>query len=123
MLSTLINLLFVAVLLGVMGYGVMLSRRVNRLMQALEAMAPLVREFSQAVDRSEQSVGAIRAAAREAGEEVTRESEALREAVGAAPFVSVRRKPIAGMTRLTGKSELVKSFFDRGRRVDAARQW
>ena len=35
-----------------------------------------------------------------------------------------RNRIIAGMTRLSGKSELVKSFFDRGRRqVDAARQW
>lgn len=124
MLSTLINLLFLVVLLGVMAYGVLLSRRVGRLMQALEAMAPLVKEFSQAVDKSEASVSALRTAALEAGEGVAREADALREAVGSAPFTSIRRQPIAGMTRLSGKSELVKSFFDRNRRqVEAARPW
>ncbi len=124
MLSTMINLLFLAVLLCVMAYGVMLSRRVGRLMKALEEMGPLVKEFSQAVDKSERSVTEMRMAAREAGETVTREAEALRDAVGAAPFSSIRRQQIAGMTRLSGKSDLVKSFFDRGRRqVEVARQW
>ena len=124
MLSTLTNLLFIVVLFGVLAYGMLLSRRVSRLMEALEAMAPLVKEFSQAVDKTEKSVSTLTTAARSAGEEVVREAEALREAVGAAPFTSVRREPIAGMTRLSGKSELVKSFFDRGRRqVDAARPW
>ncbi|WP_127900771.1 flagellar motor switch protein [Solirhodobacter olei] len=123
MLSTLINLLFLVLLAVVMGYGVLLSRRVNRLMAALAELGPAVKAFSDAVEKSEQSVTAMKAAAVEAGQGVAREAEALRESAAAAAFTSIRRQPIAGMTRLTGKSELVKSFFERGRAVETARQW
>ena len=123
MLSILINLLFLVLLMVVMGYGILLSRRVNRLMQALAELGPAVKAFSEAVDKSEQSVSAMKTAALAAGQEVAREAEALRETAAAAAFTSIRRQPVAGMTRLSGKSDLVKSFFDRGRMVEAARQW
>jgi hypothetical protein len=123
MLSTLINLLFLVLLMVVMGYGVLLSRRVGRLMAALAELGPAIQAFSEAVDKSEQSVSAMKVAAVEAGQGVAREAEALRESTAAAAFTSIRRQPIAGMTRLTGKSELVKSFFERGRSVETARQW
>lgn len=124
MLSTLINLLFLVLLLAVMGYGIMLSRRVARLMEALAELGPAVKAFSDAVDKSEQSVSAMKVAAQDASAHVAREAEALQETAATAAFTSVRRQPIAGMTRLSGKSELVKSFFDRGRRqVGIAQQW
>lgn len=128
MISIVTNLLILVSLAGVTGYAMLLSRRVNRLMSALQDLGPLVHEFSQAVDKSEQSVAelkgateeAVRGAAARAGAEV----EALQEAVAPVSFASVRRRPVAGMTRLSGKSDMVKSFFERSRgRAEAAGQW
>ncbi|WP_102223668.1 hypothetical protein [Acidimangrovimonas sediminis] len=141
MISTVINLLILVLLVGVMGYAVLLSRRVSRLMAALDALGPMVSAFSDAVDKSERSVADLRgaadeataraagegghpaadqAAARDLAARAAVEATALQEAAAPVSFHSVRRRPVAGMTRLGGKSELVKSFFDRGRGLDRA---
>lgn len=123
-MSDVINLLILVLLAAVMVYGVMLTRRVNRLMQALTELGPLVRQFSEAVDKSEQSVQEMKGAAVAAAEGAAREADALRDAMAGATFTSIRRQPVAGMTRLSDKADLVKSFFDRSRRQnEAAKQW
>jgi len=48
-------------LLGGIGYGVVLSRRLDRLSRALVEFGPALAAFSAAVDRSEQSVHDLRA--------------------------------------------------------------
>ncbi len=129
MISLATNLLILVLLAGVMGYAMLLQRRVGRLMAALEELGPMVSAFSAAVDKSEQSVaelkGATDEAMRGAAQAATAEAAALQDAVAPVSFSSVRRRPVAGMTRLTGKSDLVKSFFDRSRttRAEAAGQW
>ncbi|GHD99282.1 hypothetical protein GCM10008024_06040 [Allgaiera indica] len=129
MISLATNLLILVLLAGVMGYAMLLSRRVARLMDALQELGPMVAAFSAAVDKSEQSVaelkGATDEALRGAAEATVAEAAALRDAVAPVSFSSVRRRPVAGMTRLTGKSDLVKSFFERSRtaRGEAAGQW
>ncbi len=131
MMPFLINVLILAMLGATMLYALVLSRRVERLMAVLTEMEPLVQEFSAAVDKSESSVGQLKSAALEAmssfASMVTPPAE--RDAAGAemespATFVSRRRKPVAGMTRISGKSDLVKSFFDRTRSLgEAAGEW
>lgn len=136
MISTVTNLLILVLLAGVMVYAMVLSRRVSRLMAALAELGPMVRAFSEAVDKSEQSVAELKGAAEDAvRHEATQaaaraaaraadEAEALQEAAAPVSFASVRRRPVAGMTRIGGKSDLVKSFFERGRgRAEAAGQW
>lgn len=136
MISTVTNLLILVLLVGVMAYAAILSRRVNRLMAALAEVGPLVRDFSAAVDKSEQSVADLKGAAEQAAQgaaaravaraaaQAADEAEALQEAAAPVSFASVRRRPVAGMTRIGGKSDLVKSFFERGRgRTEAAGQW
>lgn len=128
MISLATNLLILVLLAGVMGYAMLLSRRVGRLMAALEQLGPMVSAFSAAVDKSEQSVAELKGAADEAlrgaAQTAAAETAALQEAVAPVSFQSVRRRPVAGMTRLSGKSDLVKSFFERSRtRGEAAGQW
>ena len=128
MISLATNLLILVLLAGVTGYAMVLSRRVGRLMAALEEVGPMIAAFSAAVDKSESSVAELKdatdAALRGAAQAAVAETAALQDAVAPVSFHSVRRRPVAGMTRLSGKSDLVKSFFERTRtRGEAAGQW
>ncbi|MFC2970539.1 flagellar motor switch protein [Acidimangrovimonas pyrenivorans] len=131
-----IDAVLVLLLAAMMGYGVYITRRLRRLMAVLTEMEPLVREFSAAVDKSEQSVSRMKRAAQDltsAPAAVAAAAPAQAPAAeGAVTFSSRRRKPraaaatgpIAGMTRVTGKADLVRSFFERGRmQGEVAQQW
>lgn len=122
----LINAIILVSLGGLMAYGVLITRRVKKLMLVLEEMEPLVTAFSAAVDKSQESVDRMKdavAASREAPSPDPAPSQ------GAAPtltFNSRRSGPKSpmGLTRVTGKAELVKSFFDQTRvRREAQGQW
>lgn len=56
----LIEVAILALLLGGVGYGFVLSRRLDRLRRALVEFGPALEAFCAAVDRSEQSVGDLR---------------------------------------------------------------
>ncbi|WP_134680618.1 hypothetical protein [Paracoccus ravus] len=51
-------------LLAVLAHNLRLSRKIDKLMAALRDTAPAFKEFSQAVDRSQQSVAMLRQAVR-----------------------------------------------------------
>ncbi len=149
MMTILINAAILAMLAATLAYGLMITRRVNRLMAVLAEMGPLVEEFSAAVDKSERSVRDMKSAAVEAdaaspaperpapadardAAAALAAQRAPATASAAAPtthgdaptFTSRRRQPVAGMTRISGKTELVKSFFERSRsQGEALSQW
>ncbi len=113
MAATITDILIIALLAGSVGYGVIISRRVQRLMASLEELEPLVREFSDAVDKSESSVNALRdnlaegLAAHEAAEQAEE-----------APAFSSRRQSqrrLPGVQVVRGKQDLVRRFFETSR--------
>ncbi|GHF36074.1 flagellar motor switch protein [Seohaeicola zhoushanensis] len=117
-MSHLIDFAILILLAGVLGYAYLVDRRVRNLVIVLREMAPMVDEFSAAVDRSESSVSAIKAVTN-AIEDQVRDGLSLRPArrqAAAAPApapepVLERVEEPAGVTSVNGKAELVRSFF------------
>lgn len=62
MMSQLIDGLMLLLLVGTLGYAFLVDRRVRKLMTALSDLEPMVGRFSEAVDKSETSVSALRTA-------------------------------------------------------------
>ena len=91
-ISLLIDLAILAGLVGAITYGVVLSRRILRLQNALLELAPALQSFCDAVDQSERSVSEIR-----------READRLQEQAQA-----VAAKP----SQPPNRSDLVKRFFE-----------
>ncbi|MDK3016704.1 flagellar motor switch protein [Pseudodonghicola flavimaris] len=123
MAAMITDLLIILLLIGGIGYGIMISRRVQRLMTSLQELEPLVRAFSEAVDKSETSVAALRQNldARQAAT-----TEATPEEPAAAPdaepaFASRRHATEPARPRLPGvqvvrnKQDLVRRFFETSR--------
>jgi len=111
MVSTLIDSAIIVLLAGVTVYGYAISRKVQRLMLILNQLEPLVREFSEAVDKSEESVELLR----ENLEDVEHVLEEERPTPPAAPsFASKRAAPerTPGMHPVRDKKALVQMFFD-----------
>ncbi|TGD61852.1 flagellar motor switch protein [Tabrizicola sp. WMC-M-20] len=112
MASLVIDGVVIVLLLGAIAYGTILSRRVERLMEALREMEPRVQEFSEAVDRSERSVGALHQAA----QAVPALAEAPDGGAKTATRPNVRdgrtRVVVPGSKMLSGKTDLVKGFFE-----------
>ena len=109
MMSQLIDALILLLLAGTLAYAFLVDRRVRGLIAMLHELQPIVGQFSAAVDRSESSVNALRDVA-----------EGLEDdAAQPAPATPKRKaaEPRAGVTRVTGKSDLVRGFFEatRGR--------
>ncbi|OOY04403.1 hypothetical protein BMI87_12730 [Thioclava sp. F28-4] len=126
MMSMLINAVILVSLVGLMAYGVVITRRVKKLMLVLEEMEPLVAAFSAAVDKSQLSVEEMKEAVAEAQKAPAPEPAPAQEAAPVLTFNSRRAAPKApmGLTRVTGKAELVKSFFEQTRvRREAQGQW
>lgn len=123
MMALLIDTLILALLAGTLGYAFLVDRRVRTLMAALEDLRPMVGEFSAAVDKSETSVSALKSMAQGLSEETARKRVAdgpdERRGSGSVRFSSCRapRALPAGVTRVSGKADLVRSFFEatRGR--------
>ncbi len=129
-MALLIDMIILLLLMGTLGYAYLVDRRVRALVGALKALEPVVDQFSVAVDRSENSVRSLRAegAARTATKRndeppLTRmvsaaSGEAQGEVGADLVFRSVRMPSASpaqlppGMARVTGKADLVRSFFD-----------
>lgn len=109
MMSQLIDALILLLLAGTLAYAFLVDRRVRGLIAMLHELQPIVGQFSAAVDRSENSVNALRDVAEGLADDAARPAPAAERA----------KKDDArpGVTRVTGKGDLVRGFFEatRGR--------
>jgi cell division ATPase FtsA len=113
MIGTLLDLAIIALLVGAVGFGLVIDRRVKRLTAALRELEPAVQHFSSAVDRSVASVTTLKTETR-----ATQAQPPLRRA--AAPARSTAGLDMTGGTaRIEGKADLVRSFFDTMRSREA----
>ncbi|WP_238372818.1 flagellar motor switch protein [Heliomarina baculiformis] len=120
-MSLLIDILILALLAGVLGYAYLVDRRVRNLVAVLRDLEPVVGQFSAAVDKSEDSVAAMKS--------VTESLQEQKAAAAAVPrqtetpsFHSIRptaQKKPAGVASVTGKADMVRSFFDTVRSREA----
>lgn len=133
-MALLIDMTILLLLAGTLGYAFLVDRRVRALMAALRSLEPMVGEFSAAVDRTESSVkflrgnGATRSAPKRGDEpRLTRTADRASAAAAQAPqgdsdadntAASEREAAPApsqlppGVTRVTGKADLVRGFFE-----------
>ncbi len=138
-MALLIDLVIMLLLIGTLVYASLVDRRVRALMSAMQSLAPLVDQFSAAVDRTEDSVKSLRtettnraASKRDEEPPLTRTAAMppAQQAEEAAMFRSSRmaEQPDAaaqlaqlpaGVARVSGKSDLVRSFFDSVRSREA----
>ena len=114
MAATITDILIILLLAGSVGYGVMISRRVQKLMASLEELEPLVREFSEAVDKSETSVNALRD---NLAEGLAAQDEAATNDDSAPAFSSRRQaqRRLPGVQVVRDKQDLVRRFFETSR--------
>ncbi|MEI4485509.1 hypothetical protein V8J36_04850 [Frigidibacter sp. MR17.14] len=135
MISLVIDAVIVALLGAALGYGWIISRRVTRLMSLLTELEPMVRAFSEAVDKSEESVKDLKAAAEVANQRIeprltaahpdsdatfaTRRRAAAAAAAAAptpaAPEPAAPAAPVGLMQLGASKADLVRSFFETSR--------
>lgn len=116
-MGLMIDFVIVALLLVAVGFGLVLERRVARLRAMLEELGPMVEQFALAVDRSEDTVQALRSVA-ETGPAPRKPARPAPQP-GIAPAAKARRSHSATIRSANGsaaptpddKSELVKSFF------------
>lgn len=119
----LIDLVILALLVGTLGYAWLVDRRVHKLMGALRELEPMIGTFSEVVDRSENTLTGLRAARETAAESgagrAARQEPKAPRADGS--FRTRRDRPArpADATKVTGKSELVRGFFDTVRQREA----
>jgi hypothetical protein len=130
-MSFAIDIAVLVLLVGTLGYAWLVDRRVRRMMEAMREMEPMIGSFSQAVDRTESTVSALRAAREVAPLRKRPEPprpEARAEAApetsdpGAEPAFRSKREPAprpADATPISGKSELIRGFFDTVRQREA----
>ena len=115
-MSFLIDIAILVLLVGTLGYAYLVDRRVKALMAVLKDMGSMVGEFSKAVDKSEDSVSMLRSMA----EKVRSPIATPQPEQDSAQVVSLRtsrekvKKP-AGVTKVSGKSDLVRGFFETAR--------
>lgn len=131
MMSLVIDGLLIVMLAGTLAYAMTVHRKLRRLISVLQNLEPVVNQFSAAVDKSEQSVSNMKTAAQKAALHV--EVEPVVHQVQpreGATFRTQRPKPLAslprlrdievpGATRISGKADLVKSFFDTNRGLNS----
>ncbi len=128
-MAFLIDTLILLLLAGTLGYAFLVDRRVRMLMDHLRDLQPVVGELSAAVDKSEDSVRNLSTVA----QSIVESPAQMRSIAGSNRFVpgsgdvsfrSVRqaraaRQQPAGVTRVVGKSDLVRGFFDTVRSREA----
>ena len=120
-MSLLIDIVILALLAGVLGYAYLVDRRVRDLVTVLRDLEPVVDEFSAAVDKSEDSITAMKSMTESLGEKARAAREAGPEDEATLAFRTMRQpegKP-AGVASVTGKADLVRSFFDTVRSREA----
>lgn len=115
MAATLTDLLIIALLTGAIAYGYYVSRKVHVLMGALKELEPLINEYSQAVDKSEASVAAMKQNLEERPmfDDAAEDDE---------PMFATRRQSrakIPGVQVVRDKQDLVRRFFDASRAEQA----
>lgn len=115
MAAAITDVLIIALLVCSIGYGYLVSRRVQTLMKVLENLEPLVGEFSQAVDKSEASVSEMR---RNLEDEVAHAdgstdqgAETAKEAPAFSSWRGGKRK-LPGVQVVRNKQDLVRRFFE-----------
>lgn len=123
MAATITDILIIALLAGSIGYGVLISRKVQVLMATLQELEPLVREFSTAVDKSEVSVSQMRKTLEETGpapaeqgdEDLDDEANATSENGPAFASRRVSQRRLPGVQVVRNKQDLVRRFFETSR--------
>ena len=113
-MALLIDMIILLLLVGTLAYAFLVDRRVRALMAAMQALEPVVDQFSSAVDRTENSVTRASSASASQG---TPESAQVFVSTRAAAEAPTQLPP--GMARVTGKADLVRSFFDTVRSREA----
>jgi hypothetical protein len=111
MITTIINGMILTLLIGAIGYTYLMDLRIRKLLVALKELEPMVGQFSKAVKQSETSLEKFKQAStlnptEEAADPVYNKKQLSFE---------TNRKPRqtqVGQISLSGKSELVKSFFE-----------
>lgn len=116
-MSYMIDVLILVLLAGTLGYAFLVERRVRALMRILRDMEPMVGEFSAAVDKSENSVTMLRAVTEKVRTPFSGGSKTDEESADVVSFRSTREQPSrpVGVTRVSGKSDLVRGFFETAR--------
>ncbi|ETX28910.1 hypothetical protein [Roseivivax isoporae] len=117
-----IDMMIMALLLGAIGFGLVLERRVRRLMQVLQELQPAVDQFAQAVDRTEETVVALRG--RTSGREAPApQPETAATRLSPLPTMRNLRNQAAramqagtGVAAVEGKADMVRSFFETAQR-------
>lgn len=115
-MSYLIDIAILILLVGTLAYAYLVDRRVKALLAALKDMGPVVGKFSDAVEKSESSVSMLRSVAEKVRNPIPMPQADKPEA----QVVSFRtsrekvKKP-AGVTKVSGKSDLVRGFFETAR--------
>ncbi|WP_370399484.1 flagellar motor switch protein [Sulfitobacter sp. JB4-11] len=124
MLTTLIDVVIIVLLIGSIGYGYTVSRKVRYLMNALKDMETLVVQFSSAVEKSEHSVYQMRENIKVAETLPQKQRQQEEEHAPQAAFSSGRRpaavahsaadQPVErpGLVVMRDKEDLVRKFFD-----------
>ncbi len=124
-MSLLIDFSILALLAGVLAYAWLVDRRVRRLVALLRELEPVVGAFSAAVDKSEDSVSAMKSVADSLETMGQRKPEFHRSSMlreDPAPAFRSSRHPSArpaGVASVSGKADLVRSFFDTVRSREA----
>lgn len=122
MIETITDTVILVLLMGSILYGWLISRRVQRLMDVLREMEPLVESYSAAVDQSASAVTEMKSQVAKAEEQEQAALAAQTQAEEPAPseaenagFVSqraaARPRNVPGLQRVGGKQELVRMFF------------
>lgn len=120
MIETITDTVILVLLMGSILYGWLISRRVQRLMDVLRDMEPLVNSYSAAVDQSASAVTEMKtqielaekqeqaALAAQAQEQEAPEPE---DASFVSQRAAARPRNVPGLQRVGGKQELVRMFF------------
>ena len=115
MAATLTDIFIIALLFGAIGYGWFVSRKVQVLMAALKEMEPLVKEFSMAVDKTEDSVNQLKLNLEEPQQPKAAMADLFEDDE---PMFATRRQPaqkIPGARVVRDKQDLVRRFFETSR--------
>jgi hypothetical protein len=123
--TLLIDAMILAMLAGVLAYAWMVDRRVRFLMETLRELQPMITAYAAAVDKSEESVRDLASATRSLTEAPAAPRAQPAPPAKPAPRTGDKaaraaraRAQAAGITRVTGKTELVQGFFDSVRERD-----
>lgn len=116
-MSLSIDIIILVLLAGVLAYAYLVDRRVRNLVAVLRDLEPMIGKFSEAVDKSEDSVTAMKfvteSLRRGPQRSAPREPE-LSAALAAAREAQREEEPSrpAGVASVSGKADMVRSFFD-----------